>query len=221
MIPQREQRYLEEFVQLLRRSLGDKLLSVVLYGSAVREDAYVPGRSDLNLLVIAEPLGAVECAGLRRSIARTALRRNIKPLFFTPVFMQRSNDVFPVEWSEIQAHYQVLHGRDFIKDLVFQAEPLRLQLEREAKQNLLKFRQGLVFRKDIRLLVEESVKSTTVFLRHANEHLKGNLETPEHLAAIKIEQRHLTKQRLDEVVRQHLAFLERLAELVNDCHSRG
>jgi Nucleotidyltransferase domain len=48
---ERAQRYLEEIAYRLTESLGDRLMGVAAIGSYAL-DAYVPGRSDLDLLVV-------------------------------------------------------------------------------------------------------------------------------------------------------------------------
>ena len=54
---------LQELVQRLQTACGDNLVSVVLYGSAAREDFHEQ-YSDVNLLVVLQELGASACTAL-------------------------------------------------------------------------------------------------------------------------------------------------------------
>ncbi|MFO0957535.1 MAG: nucleotidyltransferase domain-containing protein [Isosphaeraceae bacterium] len=56
----------EQLVEQLREALGPALKSVVLYGSAAAGD-FVEGRSDYNILVVADPLGLDELGKLAKA----------------------------------------------------------------------------------------------------------------------------------------------------------
>jgi hypothetical protein len=53
-------------------------------------------------------------------------------------------DVFPIEFEELKRHHRLLHGEDLISPLVISRPQLRLELEREFKQNLLWLRELLI-----------------------------------------------------------------------------
>ena len=136
--------YLERAAQLtedLRAAYGERLESVVLYGSAARGD-FQEGVSDLNVLVI---LGDVSPAALRRtsSLARKWVDGgNPPPLMFGHDEWQRSADAFPIEFSDIQAAHKVLHGSDPFADVVVDREHLRLRCEHELKSKQILLREG-------------------------------------------------------------------------------
>jgi hypothetical protein len=54
---------LEQFVKSLQESLGTKLQSVLLYGSAAAGD-FLPGVSGKDILIVAQPLGQTELSAL-------------------------------------------------------------------------------------------------------------------------------------------------------------
>jgi hypothetical protein len=120
--------------------LGDDVLSIVLYGSAAREQ-YVKGSSDLNVLVL---LRAVDEVALRRCtrLAREwAQYGNPPPLLLADEEMRRSLDIFPIEYGEIREAHRVLHGSDPFSQIEIEQKYLRLQCERELKTALIQLRE--------------------------------------------------------------------------------
>ena len=77
-LPEEARKRVQTFCEGLERVLGKDLRSLIVYGSAAGPE-YVPGRSDVNLLVVAERLdlpvmrGLSELAGKRPG--RPGLRR--------------------------------------------------------------------------------------------------------------------------------------------------
>ena len=127
----------------LRAAFGDDLLSVVLYGSAARADHQGAG-SDLNVVVVLRDisLGSLE-RGTRPTRAWEA-KGNRPLLFFSPEWITRSCDVFPLEFLDIVAWHRVVHGTDPFAGLAVSAENLRLQCESELKTKLIQLRTGYI-----------------------------------------------------------------------------
>jgi len=117
--------------------------SAVLYGSAARGD-FVPGRSDVNLLLIVGDLSP----GVLRSLAGpfAAWRKSgyEPPLVITRDEWDRAGDAFPIEIADMRAGYRVLRGADPLAGIVPDAPHLRLALEREFRGKLLRLRQGYI-----------------------------------------------------------------------------
>ncbi len=132
-----------QFVADLEASWGEHLASVVLYGSAVRDD-YVPGRSDLNFLVLAEQMGPGELALLRPFAKRWRQARIAWPVFMRPAMVATALDSYPLEFLTMKASYRVLAGSDPLADLTFRREDVRLECERELRGKLLLLRAGSV-----------------------------------------------------------------------------
>lgn len=115
--------------------------SAVLYGSAARQD-FVPGHSDINLLVV---LPALDGATLRRLglvFGKWRKTGHPPPLLMTPSELLRSADAFPLEIHDIKAAHQVLRGTDLISGLSVERGDLRTALERDARGKQLRLRQG-------------------------------------------------------------------------------
>ncbi|MBI4481893.1 MAG: hypothetical protein HY652_03280 [Acidobacteria bacterium] len=122
-----------------RRLLGDNLKSVVLYGSAASGD-FVEGHSDLNLLLVLEQVDLKRLRQGGRLFKSWVRRGNPAPLVFTTAEMQRSADVFPIEFLDMKESHQVLYGLDPLEGLDVDPKNLRLQCENELRGKLVRLR---------------------------------------------------------------------------------
>ncbi|GAB4250915.1 MAG: hypothetical protein Kow00109_26720 [Acidobacteriota bacterium] len=131
----------EEFAKKLREDLGDRVRSIVLYGSAAAGD-YLEKGSDFNILVVLDRLGLDELRRLVPACRKWRREGNPPPLLFTAERLARSCDVFPIEILDIQEAHRVLWGEDVVANLPVARENLRHQLEYELKARLIQLRQG-------------------------------------------------------------------------------
>jgi predicted nucleotidyltransferase len=141
--PKTPQEVFPEIVEDLRGVYGEALQSVILYGSGARGD-YVAGKSDINFLVV---LAEDDPGGLEKilpMIPQWRKRTVATPLFMTKAFIGSTVDVYPVEFLNMKRHYQVIHGKDVLGDLVFEKRALRLQCERELKGKLMLLRKSFL-----------------------------------------------------------------------------
>jgi len=134
---------LQALVQGLQEDLGPRLRSVVLYGSAARGDHH-PASSDLNVIVVLDPLDPAALEALAPAVRRFARKGHPIPRLFSPGLIAASADSFPVEFAEIRAARVVLHGDDPFGGVRVGRDHLRLQLEREIKEKMMRLREGYV-----------------------------------------------------------------------------
>jgi hypothetical protein len=134
---------LQALVRGLTETVGPRLKSVVLYGSAARGD-FVPKTSDLNLIVVVETLDPATLEALAPLVRRFARRGHPVPRLFSPSLIVGSADTFPIEFLEIQASRIVLHGEDPFAGVAIRRDCLRLQCEREIKEKMMRLREGYV-----------------------------------------------------------------------------
>jgi len=132
---------LKQMVERLGAALGERLESIVLYGSAARGD-FQEGRSDLNLAVVADALDPRLLEALSAPIGWWVGKGHPVPTLLTRAILADSLDVFPIEALDIRTHRVVLRGSDPFADLVVRVEPLRLQCEREFREKLMRLREG-------------------------------------------------------------------------------
>ncbi|HTZ38864.1 MAG TPA: nucleotidyltransferase domain-containing protein [Syntrophales bacterium] len=142
-IPKTPQEVFPEIVEDLKKIFGSELQSIILYGSGARGD-YVPGKSDINFLVILAEDATKDLEKVVPMIPKWKKRAVATPLFMTKAFICSSIDVYPVEFLNMKRHYRVVHGEDVLKDLVFDGKALRLQCERELKGKLVLLHTGFL-----------------------------------------------------------------------------
>lgn len=137
------QENIRSYLRDILASLPENVLSVSLTGSCVTGD-YLPGKSDVNsVLVLTEitPQTLDALASLGRRYGKKGLSA---PLIMTPEHIERSLDVFPVEFLDLKLIHTTIHGRDFFSGLFINKSLLRLQCERELKSKLIHLHQGYI-----------------------------------------------------------------------------
>ena len=135
-------RVVNPFLSQVDVALGDGY-SAVLYGSAARGD-FVPGRSDLNLMLITDDLSPANLSKLGGAFAGWRKSGYEPPLVILRSEWARATDVFPIEITDMRCGYQVLRGPDPVAGLRVAPADLRAALEREFRGKLLRMRQGYV-----------------------------------------------------------------------------
>jgi len=125
-----------EFIREVREHSPVPVRSIHVVGSVLTPD-YQEEQSDVNsLFVIREPqtdfLDFVVSLGKRFGRQRVA-----PPLLMTEDYIQRSLDVFPIEFFNFREIHYTLAGDDILASLELDPECLRLQCEREIKAKLL------------------------------------------------------------------------------------
>jgi predicted nucleotidyltransferase len=115
--------------------------SAVLYGSAARGD-FVPGRSDINLMLVLEQLTAPVLRSLSRAFTAWRKATREPPLILSRAEWDRASDAFPIEITDMRLSYQVLRGSDPLAGVQVDLADLRKALEREFRGKLLRLRQG-------------------------------------------------------------------------------
>lgn len=115
--------------------------SAVLYGSAARGD-YVPGASDINLLLVLDDVGPAALRALSPAFLEWRSRTPEPPLLVSREEWGRATDVFPIEITDMQSAHRVLRGADPLSGLTVARADLRRALESELRGKLLRLRQG-------------------------------------------------------------------------------
>ena len=103
----------DRVVAALKAALGQNLLACIEYGSTVR-GGFVPGVSDLNLLLVLEASTPEAHAAISESIQGTV---RVEPFVVARTGFARRAAAFAVKFRSIRRHYRVLHGEDLLKGL--------------------------------------------------------------------------------------------------------
>jgi hypothetical protein len=177
-----ELRRAEAFAAELRETYGAEVRSVVLYGSAAREQFH-EGTSDLNILVLLEH---VDAATIRRgsALARQWVEQgNPPPLLLSSDELQRSLDIFAIEYRDIRDAHRVLYGEDPFAAIEIDPEHLRLQCERELKAALIRLRERYLLvagePQELGNLLRHSISTFLVLFRTVLR-LSGEAVPPDH-----------------------------------------
>jgi hypothetical protein len=161
---------IEQLVEKLRKAYGERLVSVVLYGSAVAGDHH-EGFSDYNVLCVLTEISPRELESSTEIFQWWREQGNPAPLLLTEREVATSADCFAIEFHDIQRHHQLLHGRDVVSALVVEDVFYRAQVEHDLRAKLLRLRQkagGMLSNSDLlRRLLLDSVSTFCVLFRHA------------------------------------------------------
>ena len=125
------------------RGLAPLNPAAVLYGSAARGD-WVPGRSDVNLLVLVDDTTPTALRQLTPAVTAWHGQGFAPPLIMGREEWQRSIDVFPIEITDMQLSHTVLCGTDPVQGMVVDRSDLREAVEKELRGKLVRLRQAYV-----------------------------------------------------------------------------
>lgn len=174
-IPKDPREILPRIVDDYKALFGEDLISVILYGSAASGD-YRAGKSDINLMIVLSEKGIDSLDRAFEVIGKWKKRNVATPLFLTEAYVRTSLDVFAIEYLNFQNSYDLVYGKDILKDLSFDQDFLRLQCEREVKGKLLLLREAFLESqgkgKYLQRLIAESL-GAFVAIFNALLHLKG------------------------------------------------
>lgn len=142
-LPDEYQEHLRVYVKDVQRVYGDSLEGVLLYGSAVRGE-FLPGRSNLNLVLVVKAMTVDQLrkySGLHR---RWAKEQIVVPLFVTPNDLPAMSLAFPLEYIEIQEQHRLLAGQDPFVGLKVDQRHLLAEVLQSLRGNLLRVRQRFI-----------------------------------------------------------------------------
>jgi len=214
MTGERERKILKFFVEYLKSVFGERLISVIIYGSFLGQH-YRSGISDINLVVVISEITVTDLFSIKKKVIRLASRYRLRPYFFTPDFIRTSTDSFPIEWQDIKESHQIIYGKDVLADIKIDPGDLRRQLEREIKQGYLDFKQGLLFGKNPVNLVEESLKSCRVWEKYFPAIGLKTTQKPPSLPS------HGKGVNIKNLCADHLNFLKNLVALIDTGPAKG
>jgi predicted nucleotidyltransferase len=165
-----QEKLLAQLVEKLRLALGERLVSVILYGSAASGE-YDAVFSDLNILCVLDRLMTTELEGVEPVFHWWRELGNPAPLLLTEAEVAGSTDCFPIEFTDMLERRRILFGRDVIEGLAIDRSFYRAQVEYELRTKLIRLRQKApaVFQERDMLvaLMADSGSTFLVLARHA------------------------------------------------------
>jgi predicted nucleotidyltransferase len=164
------EKVLNQLVERLQKAYGERLLSVVLYGSAAADD-HQARFSDFNVLCVLGEITRRELDSAEEIFRWWREHGNASPLLLTEDEMAASTDCFAIEFNDIKRQHRVLYGKDVVAPLVLDNCFYRAQVEHDLRAKLLRLRQkacGMMSDTDLlRRLLLDSVSTFCVLFRHA------------------------------------------------------
>jgi predicted nucleotidyltransferase len=164
------QKLLDELVEKLRKQLGDRVVSIVLYGSAAEGD-YQGDFSDLNVLCVVTQVTTSELKAAEPVVRWWRDKDNPSPLLMSEQEVAQSTDAFPMEFHDIKEQGRILFGKDIRPLIEVRDRFYRAEVEHELRAKLLRLRQkaaGVMHDRPLLLrLLADSVSTFCVLLRHA------------------------------------------------------
>ena len=130
-------------VERLQAGLGDNLKSISVVGSSLTQD-FRPKASDLNTVVLLGTYNTPALSAVALLAPQMSKQRLSPPLLMTAFYIERSRDVFGVEFLDFQLVHETILGADPFAALQFDKKNVRLQCERELKAMLVRLRQGYI-----------------------------------------------------------------------------
>ena len=167
-LPGETQKLLQAYSKDVKGVFGDQLEGLLIYGSAVRGE-FLPGRSNLNLLLIVTGYDAAMLKRYEPLHKRWSKEGVIIPLFLTDQEIRSSSALFPLEFLEIQEHHRVLGGRDpfvgFHVDTSRVGDAVRLGLANHVLRLRQRFAEAGGANDAVMILLSLAVTSTVPLLR--------------------------------------------------------
>jgi predicted nucleotidyltransferase len=163
------EKQINEFISRLRAASGENLLSVILYGSAA-DGEFHPEFSNVNLLCVLRETTFATLVAMAPAVEWWTRQKHHAPLVLTREEMERSTDVFSIEFLDMKQRHRVLFGEDVLSGLQIPMHLHRAQLEYELREKLILLRERLLLatgdKKQLWDLMLSSLSTFTTLFRH-------------------------------------------------------
>jgi hypothetical protein len=150
---------IDELIHALTRTAGPNLAGLILYGGLAR-GRFRPGTSDVNIVVLLRNASWTALGAIAPALQAARRSAGIEPMILTPGEVSAAADVFPTKFLDIKRYHVVLAGDDPFATLDISHEHLRLRIEQELRNMLLRLRRlGIDAVTDPRLLTRSLART--------------------------------------------------------------
>src|SRR5262249_36591035 len=122
----------QRWLSPVQQRLGPDFLSAYITGGALSE-GFDPLKRHINVLVVVKDLPVARLDQIAAAVPHSAKPPHVDPLFMTMQQVQRSLDVFPIEWTDLKERHWRLEGVNLFDTLQVPQTYLRLQVEQELR----------------------------------------------------------------------------------------
>ncbi|MBI3291533.1 MAG: nucleotidyltransferase domain-containing protein [Elusimicrobia bacterium] len=234
-------RPVRDYVNELLAADGKNIQAVVLYGSAARGEHH-PRHSDYNLLLVLHRVTLPDLLALAKPTKVWMKHGNRPPVLWTSADLRAAADVFSIEFFDMRAHYQVLHGEDPLKNLPLNPQHLQYQCESELHGKRLKLlleymaTEGqpalvlslmarslstflLLFRSVLRLLGEDPPGQSAAVIDRLGEHVPFNRQVFHEVLKFRQGRQALKGETVQNMMEQYLAGVAHIIAAIQ--HDKG
>lgn len=142
-VPAHVQTVIEPFLKDILAKYKEGIISIYITGSAVTKDFH-PKYSDINTVIVVKGI-EIPFYDFIASLGKRYGKKKIRaPIIITRDYINRSLEVFPLEFLEMKLIHQLVYGDDVLKDIKIEKADIRLQCERELKGKLQHLCQGYI-----------------------------------------------------------------------------
>ena len=171
---------LKELVERLKSAYGQRLISVILYGSAASGDQDA-AFSDINVLCVLDHVDATSLAQSGPIFHWLHEQKAAAPLLMDQRDVAMSTDCFPIEFQDMKEGRRILYGKDVVADMTIDFSFYRARLEYELRSKLLRLRhQATPLLSDGDRLVKLCADSLSTFLVLSKHALRISGHTISH-----------------------------------------
>ncbi|GIK14831.1 MAG: hypothetical protein DYG83_07370 [Candidatus Brocadia sp. AMX2] len=142
-LPEQTRKIIEPFLLDILTYCKEDIVSIYVTGSAVTKD-FLAKHSDINILIIVKETKVPFLDFIATLGKRYGKKRIHAPLIMTRDYINRSLEVFPLEFLEMKLIHELVYGADVLKDIKIEKADVRLQCERELKGKLQQICQGYI-----------------------------------------------------------------------------
>lgn len=141
MTPKELEQTAQAIARDLQKTYGNDLICFAMFGLCAVDGAQFDG-GDVQFLVVLKSLSYDLLASGLRISKRWRSKRLDPPWFVDHEFLNKSSDVFPMEFMEMREAYKVIAGEDVLQAIQVDPKDLRLQCEYHLKAQEMEFIRG-------------------------------------------------------------------------------
>ena len=142
-IPAQTQNIIEPFLKDILTNHKEDIISIYIIGSVITK-SFNAKHSDINTLIVVRESKVTFfdfIAALGKNYGKKKIRA---PLVMTQDYINRSLEVFPIEFLDMKLINQLVYGMDVLRDIKIEKADIRLQCERELKGKIQHLCQGYI-----------------------------------------------------------------------------
>jgi predicted nucleotidyltransferase len=145
-LPESVNKALDAFVSEAKIVFEDRLLSVVLYGSAA--EGRLRKTSDVNVVLVARSYTPTDAAALTAILTFASAAIDLQVMFLLESELATASQIFAVKFSDISRRRRVLFGSDPFAALTISKEALVARLRQVLLNHLLRLRYVFALRNE-------------------------------------------------------------------------